>query len=117
VSEASFARHCLESKRHRTTWIEAGPADGPLMMFVHGWPGLGIVWRRQIEHLAKAGWRCVAPDIRGYGGSSVPAATSAYQLNEIVTDMIELHDALGSALALWVGQDWGAPVRHDQLLT
>jgi pimeloyl-ACP methyl ester carboxylesterase len=110
AGDAAFATHRFESRRHRTTWIEAGPVAGPLMMFIHGWPGLGIVWRRQIERFAKTGWRCVAPDMRGYGGSSVPAGSSAYQLSEIVADMIELHDALGGAPALWVGQDWGAPV-------
>jgi pimeloyl-ACP methyl ester carboxylesterase len=110
VDDAGFSKHRFNSKRHRTTWIEAGPVGGPLMIFVHGWPGLGIVWRRQIDHFAKIGWRCVAPDMRGYGGSSVPSATSAYQLREIVADMIQLHDALGGAPAIWVGQDWGAPV-------
>ena len=52
-----------ESARHRTSWIEAGPADGPLMVFVHGWPELGLVWRAQVDHFARAGWRCVAPEV------------------------------------------------------
>jgi pimeloyl-ACP methyl ester carboxylesterase len=98
------------SARHRTAWLEEGPADGPLMILLHGWPELGLVWRSQVEHFARAGWRCVAPDMRGYGGSSVPEATDAYALREIVADMIELHDALGGASAVWVGHDWGSPV-------
>ena len=55
----------VETARHRTAYLEAGPAEGPLMIFVHGWPGLGLIWRRQLEHFAAAGWRCVAPDMRG----------------------------------------------------
>ncbi len=96
------------SPRHRTAWVEAGPADGPLMIFVHGWPELGVVWRAQLEHFTRLGVRCVAPDMRGYGGSSAPADPSAYALREIVADMTEPHDALGGAPAVWVGHDWAA---------
>ncbi len=102
--------HFVESARHRTAWIEAGPADGPLMIFVHGWPELGLVWRAQLAYFAERGWRCVAPDMRGYGGSSIPESTDAYAVRELTVDMIELHDALGGAPAVWVGHDWGSPV-------
>jgi pimeloyl-ACP methyl ester carboxylesterase len=103
-------RHLVQTARHRTAYLEAGPADGPLMIFLHGWPELGLVWRAQLEHFAAAGWRCVAPDMRGYGGSSVPAERSAYALREAVADMVESHDALGGGSAVWVGHDWGSPV-------
>lgn len=83
---------------------------GPLMIFLHGWPELGLVWRRQIEYFSGQGWRCVAPDMRGYGGSSRPDYTGAYTVREFVADMIELHDALGGAPAVWVGHDWGSAV-------
>ncbi len=102
-------RH-VETPRHRTAWIEAGPAGGPLMIFVHGWPEIGLLWHGQLRHFAAAGWRCVAPDMRGCGGSSVPSATIGYTLRETVADMVELHDALGGAQAVWVGHDWGSPV-------
>ena len=102
--------HHTESARHRTQWLEAGPTDGPLLIFVHGWPELGVLWRAQMEHFAAQGWRCVAPDMRGYGGSSVPARASDYAVREIVADMTELHDALGGAPAVWVGHDWGSPI-------
>ncbi len=84
--------------------------DGSLLIFLHGWPELSIVWRAQIEHFANLGWRCVAPDMRGYGGSSVPTRTAAYAVRELVTDMIELHDALGGTPAYWIGHDWGSAV-------
>ena len=100
----------IETARHRTAWTEAGPADGPLMIFIHGWPEIGLLWRAQLEHFAAAGWRCVAPDMRGYGGSSVPTHSGAYAVREMVADMAELHDALGDAPAIWVGHDWGSAV-------
>jgi pimeloyl-ACP methyl ester carboxylesterase len=100
----------VRSPRHLTRYWEAGPADGPLMIFLHGWPGSGLMWRAQIEAFASEGWHCVAPDMRGYGGSSAPADSAAYALNRIVTDMVELHDHLRSRPAIWVGHDWGSPV-------
>src|SRR3954466_5609417 len=54
-------QHLLQTGRHRTAYLETGPADGPLMIFMHGWPELGLVWRAQLEHFGAAGWRCVAP--------------------------------------------------------
>ena len=110
LANVSFVRHAVETARHRTSWIEAGPADGQLLIFIHGWPELGLVWRSQIEHFAAAGWRCVAPDMRGYGGSSVPTLTAAYAVRELAHDMVELHDALGGRPAVWVGHDWGSAV-------
>jgi len=110
VDSRDFASRTVESPRHRTAWIETGPEDGPLVIFVHGWPELGLVWRRQMMHFAALGWRCVAPDMRGYGGSSVPQSTAAYGVRELVGDMVELHDALGGAPAVWVGHDWGSAV-------
>ena len=98
------------SPRHTTHYWEAGPIDGPLMIFLHGWPQIGLMWRAQIEAFASDGWRCVAPDMRGYGGSSAPTASDAYALKELVDDMVELHDHLGARPAIWVGHDWGSPV-------
>lgn len=105
-----FAERTFETNRHRTVWIEAGSENGPLMIFLHGWPELGLIWRRQIEYFADQGWRCVAPDMRGYGGSSRPDSTAAYAVRELVADMVELHDALGGAPAVWIGHDWGSAV-------
>lgn len=110
MSAATISANLLETERHSTAWIEAGPGNGPLMIFLHGWPELSIIWRHQLLHFASKGWRCVAPDMRGYGGSSVPRTIAAYALSEIVADMIDLHDALGGAPAVWVGHDWGSAV-------
>lgn len=106
----SLSAHTFSTPRHTTQYWAAGPVDGPLMIFVHGWPEIGLMWRTQMEAFAAEGWRCVAPDMRGYGGSSTPASSEAYRLNEIVDDMVELHDHLGAQPAIWVGHDWGSPV-------
>ncbi len=104
------APRTFTTPRHATSYIERGPADGPLMIFLHGWPSLGLMWRAQMEGFAADGWRCVAPDLRGYGSSSAPAADDAYAVEEIVADMAELHDHLGGQPAVWVGHDWGCVV-------
>ena len=62
------------------------------------------------------GYRAVAPDMRGYGGSSVYAEHSAYAQREIVKDMIELIDSLGGDKAVWIGHDWGSPVAWNVAL-
>lgn len=98
------------SPLHKAHYWEAGPAEGPLMILVHGWPEFGLLWRAQMEFFAARGWRCVAPDMRGYGGSSAPTVPEAYALSEIIQDMVELHDHLGAKPAIWVGHDLGSPV-------
>ena len=57
------------------------------MIFLHGWPELSLIWRAQMDAFAAEGWRCVAPDLRGFGGSSAPAPTNAYTNKQVVTDM------------------------------
>lgn len=80
------------------------------MIFVHGWPELGILWRRQLEYFASLGWHCVAPDMRGYGNSSIPSDPRAYTMRDIVADMTALFEFLKKPPAVWVGHDWGSPV-------
>lgn len=104
---SAFREGGCTTARHHTAWIETGPADGPLMIFVHGWPELGVIWEHQLHHFAARGWRCVAPDMRGYGKSSVPTRIADYAIREIAADLIELHDSLAGAPALWVAHDWG----------
>ncbi|WP_202807776.1 alpha/beta hydrolase [Mycolicibacterium aromaticivorans] len=100
----------FSTPRHTTHYLESGPADGPLMVFLHGWPSIGLIWHAQMEAFSADGWHCVAPDLRGYGGSSVPAAGDAYAIEDIVADMVEFHDHLGGESAIWVGHDWGSIV-------
>src|SRR5579859_6091395 len=87
---------------------EAG--SGPLVLLLHGFPELSHSWRHQLPALAGAGYRAVAPDMRGYGGSSRPAAVDAYDIVHLTGDVLGLMDALGEERAVLVGHDWGAPV-------
>ena len=102
--------HTLRTDRHVTGYLAAGPEDGPVVLFLHGWPELSISWRHQLPVFAGLGFRAIAPDMRGYGRSSTYAATDAFAQEQIVADMVELLDHLGVQRALWVGHDWGAAV-------
>jgi pimeloyl-ACP methyl ester carboxylesterase len=82
--------------------------EGPLIVLCHGFPELAWSWRRQIPALAEAGYRVIAPDMRGFGGSSVPAAAEAYDILTLCGDMLGLLDAEGEEQAVFVGHDWGA---------
>jgi pimeloyl-ACP methyl ester carboxylesterase len=99
----------------RLRYAEAG--DGPAVLLCHGWPETAHSWRNQIGALAGAGYRVVAPDMRGYGTSSAPAAVEDYTILHLVGDMVGLLDVLGVGEAVIVGHDWGAPVAwHAALL-
>ena len=87
---------------------EAG--QGPLVLLCHGWPELAYSWRHQMLPLAAAGYHVVAPDMRGYGASSAPAAIEDYAITDLVGDMVALVAALGETRAAVVGHDWGAMV-------
>ena len=106
----AITEHVARTDRHRTFYLASGADDAPLVIFVHGWPELSISWRHQLPCFAALGFRAVAPDMRGYGRSSVYARHEAYAIEESVRDMIELLDALGRDKAVWVGHDWGSPV-------
>ena len=106
----TITEHTVKTDRHTTFYLAAGPEDGPPVIFVHGWPELSISWRHQLPALAALGFRAIAPDMRGYGRSSVYAQHGDYAQEHIVRDMLELIDALGQEKAVWVGHDWGSPV-------
>jgi pimeloyl-ACP methyl ester carboxylesterase len=91
--------------------IQAGPADGPLVILLHGFPEFWYGWRRQIPALVEAGYRVWAPDQRGYNLSSKPAGMDAYRLGVLAQDVVGLIDAAGVEQAHGViGHDWGAAV-------
>ncbi len=101
--------HRLRAGAHETFYLAAGPEDGPLVIFVHGWPELSLSWRHQLPALAALGYHAVAPDLRGYGRSSVYDRHQDYAQALVVADMIAFLDALGREQAVWVGHDWGSP--------
>ncbi|KRE17568.1 epoxide hydrolase [Bosea sp. Root483D1] len=98
----------VETRTLRTNIVEQG--DGPLMLLCHGFPETAHAWRHQIRTLAAAGFRAVAPDMRGYGLTESPSAIDAYTVIHLVGDMIALLDALEAQTAIIVGNDWGATV-------
>ena len=89
---------------------------GPLVLFCHGWPESWYSWRHQLAALAAAGYRAVAPDMRGYGGTDAPPQVEQYTMLHLVGDMVDLVKALGEQQAVIVGHDWGAPVAWTSAL-
>jgi pimeloyl-ACP methyl ester carboxylesterase len=106
----AITEHVLKTARHTSFYLACGPEDGTPLLFLHGWPELSISWRHQLPVFGALGFRAIAPDMRGYGRSSVYRTHAAYALTESVTDMLELLDQLGAARAIWVGHDKGSPV-------
>ena len=90
--------------------LEAGPVDGPLVVLTHGFPELAYSWRRQIPALAAAGYHVLAPDQRGYGGSSRPADVQAYDIAALTGDVVGLLDEADVQRAAIIGHDFGAVV-------
>lgn len=89
---------------------EAGPRDGPVVILAHGFPELAYSWRHQVPVLAAAGYRVLAPDQRGYGGSSRPPAVESYDIAALTGDLVGLLDAVGAQRGAVIGHDWGAVV-------
>ncbi len=105
----------------------AGRPDQPLMLFLHGFPEAAFVWDDLLLHFSQAqngGYFCVAPNLRGFAGSSSPTDVSAYRAKHLVQDIVALKTALGctDALAALVAHDWGGAVawnfanQHPDLL-
>ncbi|HWE47888.1 MAG TPA: alpha/beta hydrolase [Caulobacteraceae bacterium] len=108
-------QHLIKTDGLTQQVLEAG--EGPLVIFCHGFPELSWSWRRQLPAVAQAGYRAVAPDMRGYGGTDKPTDVAAYGILNIVGDMVDLVRALGETQAVIVGHDWGAPIAwHAALL-
>jgi pimeloyl-ACP methyl ester carboxylesterase len=82
--------------------------EGPLVVLCHGFPELAYSWRMQVPALAAAGYRVLAPDMRGFGRSSRPTEIEAYDVVTLAADMCGLLDAVGEEDAVFVGHDWGA---------
>jgi pimeloyl-ACP methyl ester carboxylesterase len=112
---AEVTHRTIETNGIRMHLAEAG--TGPLVVLCHGFPESWYSWRHQLPALAEAGFRAVAPDMRGYGGTDRPEAIDQYTLLHLIGDMVGLLDALGADQAVIAGHDWGAPVAwHAALL-
>lgn len=91
-------------------YYEVGPREGVPVIFCHGFPELAFSWRHQLKAFEAAGRWAIAPDQRGYGLSSKPAAVTDYDLAHLAGDMIGLLDHLGVEKAIFAGHDWGGIV-------
>ena len=87
-----------------------GPADGELVLLLHGFPETSYEWRKQLPVLAAAGYRAVAPDQRGYASGARPENVDAYRIGELASDAVGFADALGVDRFHLVGHDWGGAV-------
>jgi pimeloyl-ACP methyl ester carboxylesterase len=83
---------------------------GPPVVLLHGFPELWYSWRHQLPALAQGGYRVIAPDMRGYGGSSVPTEVEDYDIGSLCRDVAGLLDSLDVRRAAVIGHDWGAAV-------
>ncbi|XP_030946582.1 uncharacterized protein LOC115971049 [Quercus lobata] len=86
----------------------ASIGTGPVVLFLHGFPELWYSWRHQLLSLSSLGYRCIAPDLRGFGDTDAPPSAASYTALHIVGDLVGLLDYLGIDQVFLVGHDWGA---------
>ena len=94
----------------------ASQGEGPLVLLLHGFPETSYAWRHQLVGLAKAGFRAVAPDLRGFGLSDCPKEAGLYTTLDIVGDLVGIMDAFGERNAIVMGNDWGATIAWQAAL-
>jgi pimeloyl-ACP methyl ester carboxylesterase len=90
--------------------VDEGPRDGKPVLLIHGFPDSSSLWRHQIPALTRAGFRVIAPDLRGFGESDRPEGVDAYAVPTLIGDALGVLDALGVPRAHVVCHDWGAAV-------
>jgi pimeloyl-ACP methyl ester carboxylesterase len=106
----SVEHHQISTNGIRLHVVQSGPARGPLVLLLHGFPEFWYGWRYQLPYLAAAGYRVWAPDQRGYNLSDKPTGVTAYRLEVLAADVLGLIDAAGQEKAYVVGHDWGGLV-------
>jgi pimeloyl-ACP methyl ester carboxylesterase len=111
---SELVHRIVEANGLRIHLVEEG--EGPMVLFVHGFPESWYSWRHQLPAVAAAGFRAVAIDVRGYGRSSKPAAVEDYRMLKHVADNVGVVHALGGEHAVIVGHDWGAPIAANSAL-
>lgn len=97
-----------------THYFEGGTSNGIPLIFIHGWPDIAEIWKHQLNHFtsgsAGSEYRVLAPDMRGYGGSSSSKDKRAYKLETLVDELVEFAQQLEITKAVWIGHDWGCGV-------
>ncbi|MBI5934002.1 MAG: alpha/beta hydrolase [Chloroflexi bacterium] len=102
--------HFIQTNGINLHVLTDGPADGPSVILLHGFPEFSYGWRRQIPALVDAGFRVIVPDQRGYNLSDKPKGVAAYDVDVLARDVLGLFDHFGIQKAKLVGHDWGAVV-------
>jgi len=110
IDEARLSHQTIDVGEVRLHCVFAGDSRAPLVVLLHGFPELWYAWRRQILVLADAGFRVVAPDLRGYNLSDKPSGVGAYAIGHLARDIDGLVRACGREKAHVVGHDWGGGV-------
>jgi pimeloyl-ACP methyl ester carboxylesterase len=110
TADDPWTHDTVETNGVRLHVVTAGPEDGELVVLLHGFPEFWYAWRHQIPALADAGFRVVAPDMRGYNRSEKPAGVDAYHVDELVSDVAGITHAFDRESAHVVGHDWGGLV-------
>jgi pimeloyl-ACP methyl ester carboxylesterase len=118
----AWTHHTAEVNSITLHYVAAGPADGPLVILLHGFPEFWYSWRFQIPALAAAGYRVIAPDMRGYNYSARPRGAAAYHVRHLTADIAGLIAHAGVRSASIVAHDWGGvvgwhlPMRYPDLV-
>ena len=90
------------------TFAVQDEGDGPAVLLLHGFPDSHVLWRNQVPALLDAGYRVIAPDLRGFGDSSKPVGADKYGILDIAGDVVGILDSVGVDRAHVVGHDWGS---------
>jgi len=104
------SQHMVQANGLRFRTMADGPADGEMVILLHGFPEGAESWSKQVDALAKAGALAVAPDMRGYGLSDAPSRVEDYRIDDLVEDVAGIIKAFGRTSAHVGGHDWGAAV-------
>jgi len=110
VTELKLEEQFMKTNGIRLHTVMVGPKSGPPVILLHGFPEFWRGWVKQLPALVEAGCRVIVPDQRGYNLSDKPRGVKAYNLRELVNDVVGLVDALGYEKVNLVGHDWGAAV-------
>ncbi|OAG42291.1 hypothetical protein AYO21_03459 [Fonsecaea monophora] len=111
TAEEGISRREFTKYDKTISYLDAGPADGPLLVFVHGWPAIAATWTTQLRGFSALGFRVVAPDMPGYGASGPKRQEKGeYALEKVVAQMLQLLRHVERSEAVWIGHGWGAGV-------